>query len=146
MGKFRCSYEVPPSSSPSLPYTHFTLLHAAPPHSPSQDTAEDILCIFPQGAISTRSAWELDSLAAKLDKERGQHPLPRVRPSSHHPTPTSTHTRSPQGNVSLGSWTLEPSERFVRVHNLHQEQNYLYLTEYGYVFADSLGRVFICRG
>jgi hypothetical protein len=100
MGKFRCSYD---------------------------DIGEDILCIFSEGGISDRSAWELNNLAKKLDKERGLHPLPRR-------------------TTVLGAWTLEPSERFVRVRNLHQEQNYLYLTEYGFVFADAVGNVVVCKG
>jgi hypothetical protein len=100
MGKFRCSYD---------------------------DLGEDILCIFSEGGISDRSAWELSNLAKLLDKERGLHPLPRR-------------------TTVLGAWTLEPSERFVRVRNLHQEQNYLYLTEYGFVFADAIGNVVVCKG
>ena len=89
MGKFRCTYEVqvhrtlPPTYERTVSHhrgaTPGTLLtQRTLPMLPAQDTGDDILCVFPQGGVSDKSAWELDSLATMMDKERGMNPLPAV--------------------------------------------------------------------
>jgi hypothetical protein len=44
----------------------------------TQETAEDVMCVFPQGALSDKSAWDHEDLVAKISKHKPKHALLKV--------------------------------------------------------------------
>jgi hypothetical protein len=92
-----------------------------------EETGSDVMGAWPQGTTSNISAWQVDSLVEDIKQARGNLPIPEQQ-------------------FMLGRWRVRDQGRFINITNIHQPENELLLTNFGFVFFDCFGRALINRG